>query len=150
MSKKNSTLASPLVSGTGIHMYLAAARWRAAADDAYRQANISPLQFNVLIAIQALQKNDGSAKQVHIARYAGVDVMTLSKNVRALEESGLVRRLEDPHDSRARIVELTREGTNRVKQLERALGRIDKQIFADSKGIAAFEKVLSNVFDQTT
>ncbi len=149
MSKKT-TIPAPLVSGTGIHMYLAAARWRAAADDAYRQAGVSPLQFNVLIAIQALQKNDGSAKQVHIARYAGVDVMTLSKNVRALEEAGVVRRLEDPHDSRARIVELTREGTNRVKQLEKALGKLDKQIFADSKGIAAFEKVLSNVFDHTT
>ncbi len=76
MSKKSS-IPAPLVSGTGIHMYLAAARWRAVADDAYRQAGISPLQFNVLIAVQALQKNDGSAKQVHIARYAGVDVMTL-------------------------------------------------------------------------
>ncbi len=149
MSKKIN-IPAPLVSGTGIHMYLAAARWRATADDAYRQAGLSPLQFNVLIAIQALQKNDGSAKQVHVARYAGVDVMTLSKNVRALEEAGVVRRLEDPHDSRARIVELTREGTNRVKQLEKALGKLDKQIFADSKGIAAFEKVLSHVFDHTT
>jgi len=148
MSKKSITIA-PLVSGTGIHMYLVAARWRAAVDGAYRQADVSPLQFNVLIAIQALQKHDGSAKQVHIARYAGVDVMTLSKNVRALEDAGLVRRLEDPHDSRARIVELTREGTNRVKQLEKALGKLDKQIFAVSKGIASFEKVLSGVFDQT-
>lgn len=130
-------------------MYLAAARWRHAADAAYRDAGISPLQFNVLIGIQALAKTDGATKQVHVARFVGVDVMTLSKNVRALEERGLLRRVDDPQDARARVVSLTREGNAVVKQLEKSLAKVDKMIFSDTKGIPSFEKVLSNVLDQT-
>lgn len=105
--------------------------------------------MNVLIAAQTLVKSSGLAKQVHVASYAGVDVMTLSKNVRWLEEEGLLKRLSDPSDSRARLIELTREGVARLKKVEKALEKIDSDVFGDGKSLNAYEKTISAVITNT-
>lgn len=150
MAKRTTTTATePAVSGHGIRLYLAASRWRAHVDAVYRDAGLSPLQVNVLLAVQTLQKSVGVAKQVHVANYAGVDVMTLSKNVRALEDEKLVRRVSDPSDSRARLVELTREGAARLKKVEKGLEKADRDIFTDGKSIGGFERAISAVISNT-
>jgi len=150
MAKKiTTTPTEPAVSGHGIRLYLAASRWRAHVDAVYRDAGLSPLQVNVLLAVQTLQRTTGIAKQVHIASYAGIDVMTLSKNVRALEEEALIRRVDDPSDSRARLVELTREGTARLKKVEKGLEKADRDIFTDGKSMGAFERTISMVITNT-
>ncbi|HBB26320.1 MAG TPA: hypothetical protein DCZ59_08655 [Bacteroidetes bacterium] len=143
------TPTEPAVSGHGIRLYLAAARWRAHVDAVYREAGLSPLQVNVLLAVQTLQRTVGSAKQVHVANYAGVDVMTLSKNVRVLEDEKLIRRVADPADSRARLVELTRDGAARLKKVEKGLEKADRDIFTDGKSMGAFERTISMVITNT-
>lgn len=149
MPKRTTTPTEPAVSGHGIRLFLAACRWRSHVDYVYREAGLSPLQVNVLLAIQTLLKANGLAKQVHVANYAGIDVMTLSKNVRWLQDEGLLRRLPDPSDSRARLLELTREGTNRLKKVEKSLEKIDADVFGDGKSISAFERTISAVIANT-
>lgn len=149
MPKRTTTPTEPAVSGHGIRLFLAASRWRSHVDTVYREFGLSPLQVNVLIAAQTLLKTSGLAKQVQVASYAGVDVMTLSKNVRWLEDEGLLKRLPDPTDSRARLIELTREGVSRLKKVEKALEKIDPDVFGDGKSLNAYEKTISAVITNT-
>src|SRR3954452_18190678 len=49
----------------------------------------------------------GAVRQIVLAERRGVEPMTLSGFIDRLEERGLVRRIVDPADRRARLIELT-------------------------------------------
>jgi DNA-binding MarR family transcriptional regulator len=44
----------------------------------------------------------------------GVDRTTLNRNIKPLEESGLVRTVADPDDARVRALELTKAGQKKL------------------------------------
>lgn len=97
----------------------------------------------ILVSTQALQNEEGPANQVAIARFAGLDVMTMSKNVRILEGMGLVKRTTNAHDSRARTVELTKDGTARLKKLEKGLDKADVKAFDELGGVQKLRRTLA-------
>ena len=52
----------------------------------------------------------GSCRQSELAEHVHLDMSTVSRHVRALEERGLVARQSDPEDRRAHVIGLTPEG----------------------------------------
>jgi DNA-binding MarR family transcriptional regulator len=50
-----------------------------------------------------------------LARALVMDRTTLTRNVRPLEKSGLLRVARSPHDSRTRVVSLTRAGERMIE-----------------------------------
>jgi len=71
-----------------------------------------------------------------VVERTGLDKSTVSRQIARLEELGLVERVADPHDGRARQVQLTEVGTgrlNRVRTDRRARMRaiFDKWTTAD-------------------
>ncbi|MET8245737.1 MarR family transcriptional regulator [Streptomyces sp. NPDC005202] len=62
----------------------------------------------------------GSQRATELAAYIGVGKATMSRQLRALEELGLVAREPDPADGRAWLVALTDEGRRRVGQVREA------------------------------
>ena len=55
--------------------------------------------------------------QVDIARFTGMDVMTVSQIVRLLEKKDYIRRDQHPKDSRAKLVSVTKSGARRSIKL---------------------------------
>lgn len=129
--------------GPGLMLLLASSRWRMAADAVFEECNVSAIQTMILVSTQALQNEEGPANQVAIARFAGLDVMTMSKNVRILEGMGLVKRTTNAHDSRARTVELTKDGTARLKKLEKGLDKADVKAFDELGGVQKMRRTLA-------
>ncbi|GAA4790387.1 MarR family winged helix-turn-helix transcriptional regulator [Streptomyces ziwulingensis] len=62
----------------------------------------------------------GGQRATELAAYIGVGKATMSRQLRALEELGLIAREPDPHDGRAWLVTLTAEGQDRVRRVRQA------------------------------
>ncbi|MDN3026722.1 MarR family transcriptional regulator [Streptomyces sp. S.PB5] len=62
----------------------------------------------------------GRQRATELAAYIGVGKATMSRQLRALEQLGLVTRAPDPADGRAWLVELTEEGRSRVGRVRDA------------------------------
>jgi DNA-binding MarR family transcriptional regulator len=52
-----------------------------------------------------------------VVERTGLDKSTVSRQIVRLEELGLVERVADPHDGRARQVQLTEVGTDRLNRV---------------------------------
>ncbi|MEU6401240.1 MarR family transcriptional regulator [Streptomyces sp. NPDC046985] len=62
----------------------------------------------------------GGQRATALAGYVGVGKATMSRQLRALEDLGLVQREPDPADGRAWLVALTPEGRGRVGRVREA------------------------------
>ncbi|MFD3504663.1 MarR family winged helix-turn-helix transcriptional regulator [Streptomyces sp. NPDC058676] len=62
----------------------------------------------------------GPQRATELAAYIGVGKATMSRQLRALEDLGLVAREPDPADGRAWLVALTQEGHDRVRRVREA------------------------------
>ncbi|MFI1395019.1 MarR family winged helix-turn-helix transcriptional regulator [Streptomyces sp. NPDC020681] len=62
----------------------------------------------------------GQQRATDLAGYFGVGKATMSRQLRALEELGLVAREPDPADGRASLVRLTEEGLERFRRVRDA------------------------------
>ncbi|MER7934343.1 MULTISPECIES: MarR family transcriptional regulator [unclassified Streptomyces] len=62
----------------------------------------------------------GGQRATELAAYIGVGKATMSRQLRALEELGLIAREPDPADGRAWLVALTDEGRRRVGTVREA------------------------------
>ncbi|MQY34779.1 hypothetical protein SRB17_27490 [Streptomyces sp. RB17] len=62
----------------------------------------------------------GGRRATELAAYIGVGKATMSRQLRALEELGLIAREPDPADGRAWLVTLTEEGRGRVGKVREA------------------------------
>ncbi|MEU7426666.1 MarR family winged helix-turn-helix transcriptional regulator [Streptomyces sp. NPDC048362] len=72
--------------------------------------------YGLLIRLDEL----GGQRATELAAYIGVGKATMSRQLRALEELGLITRQPDPADGRAWLVTLTDEGRRRVGTVREA------------------------------
>ncbi|MET0132413.1 MAG: MarR family transcriptional regulator [Kibdelosporangium sp.] len=56
----------------------------------------------------------GPVRAADVVERTGLDKSTISRQIARLEELNLVERVADPHDGRARLVQLTDVGTRRL------------------------------------
>ncbi|MET9366792.1 MarR family winged helix-turn-helix transcriptional regulator [Streptomyces griseoflavus] len=72
--------------------------------------DLEPSAYGLLVRLDEC----GRQRATELAGYIGVGKATMSRQLRALEELGLVGREPDPADGRAWLVALTEEGRRRV------------------------------------
>lgn len=89
-----------------------------------------------LRAVAQLCKQDGIS-QAALAALIDSDPMTLSGIVERLEAKGLVERMPDPNDSRAKIVRVTDAGLELYQQLKATVAEANEQMF---EGISEEER----------
>lgn len=86
--------------------------------------NVTLPQLELLGAIILLKSDNVETTQIALSQETGIDPMTTSTIIRNLQKKKLITRKESKTDTRARIVELTKEGsmilleaTNRIHAL---------------------------------
>lgn len=101
-------------------------------DDALAAVGLGAAQFSLLRHVQRLGQPSISV----LAEAMGLDRSTLGRNVRVLEEQGLVQ-LGEGRDLRAREVRLTEAGLQRVEQAlplwEQAQCELNARLGGDSR-----------------
>ena len=75
----------------------------------------------------------GASRSVDLAEAAGIRPQSMMKIVHELEELGLISRRTDPTDSRAKLIEFTRDGERLIAQLTESTERVWQQ-YADLLG----------------
>ncbi|MFG2512011.1 MarR family winged helix-turn-helix transcriptional regulator [Streptomyces sp. NPDC048584] len=77
---------------------------------------LEPSAYGLLVRLDEC----GRQRATELAGYIGVGKATMSRQLRALEELGLVVREPDPADGRAWLIALTGEGQERVRRVREA------------------------------
>jgi DNA-binding MarR family transcriptional regulator len=93
-------------------------RARAQSGEMAREVHpdLEPAAYGLLARLE----ETGPERATSLAQYFGVGKATMSRQLRALEELGLVRREPDPADGRAFLIELTEEGHVRFTRVRDA------------------------------
>ncbi len=108
---------------------LAVARlWRRAADQALDDCGLSHALAMPLLTLSRLGE---SARQGVIAEQLGFEGPSLVRIVDLLVAEGLVTRVEDPADRRAKIISLTDAGRVRVAEIERIIEALRLDLLKD-------------------
>ncbi|MBX7101538.1 MAG: MarR family winged helix-turn-helix transcriptional regulator [Myxococcaceae bacterium] len=114
----------------GFHLWHASLAWKSAVAQALEPQGLTPTQFFMLGAVGWHLKTRGEAPtQALAAKRTGLDPMTTSQVVRALEKAKLLTRRDDPADSRSWRLELSAEGQARLVAAAAAVRAVDLRIF---------------------
>lgn len=120
-------------------------RARASQGEMAREVHpdLEPAAYGLLIRLGEC----GRQRATELAGYIGVGKATMSRQLRALEDLGLVAREPDPADGRAWLVHLTEEGHHRVSKVRDARrGRYVSQLSHwDRREVAELARLLGQL-----
>ncbi|MFH8561101.1 MarR family winged helix-turn-helix transcriptional regulator [Streptomyces sp. NPDC017988] len=93
-------------------------RARASSGEMARQVHpdLEPAAYGLLVCLD----DSGPQRATDLAAYIGVGKATMSRQLRAMEELGLVSREPDPADGRAWLIRLTPDGRTRFRTVRAA------------------------------
>ena len=108
--------------------------------------------YAVLVTIRDLSASGGGVRGGEVSDVLGLHKSTTSRNLTTLEELGLVERIPDPDDARARQVRLTPQGAEALDRSvlgRRARLRAQLQEW-DAADMAALARLLRKLNDSGT
>jgi DNA-binding MarR family transcriptional regulator len=108
------------------HLTLA---WQRTVTAVLEPLQLTHVQFVLLACAWWLGRHGQVPNQLQLARQAGTDVKMTSQVVRRLEAKGLLERLVDPDDTRARRLHLTAKGERLARRAIAAVEQADAQFF---------------------
>ena len=112
----------------GFLIWRVAMRWRAATDRALAPLGLTHAQYSVLAPLYGMSRAGTRPSQRQLADMTGLDVVYVSKLVRALEREGFVTRSVSTADPRAVELSLTKQGTTAVRDGVRIVAGIRDQL----------------------
>lgn len=118
--------------------------WRRAADKALDDYGLSHATAMPLVTLSRLGDN---VRQGVIADHLGLEGPSLVRVIDLLLAEGLVSRMEDPTDRRAKILSLTESGRQRAAEIEHILGALRTDLLAefDNAQFQAAEALLTRL-----
>lgn len=122
--------------------------WRRELD---RTLSSHGLSQTMVMPLIVLHRADGPVRQGLIAEEIGVEGPSLVRVVDSLEKDGLISRVCDPSDRRAKMVELTADGEKKAIEIEDILTEVRGYLTAGIEHadlmttIAVMEKLLGNM-----
>ncbi len=97
------------VPATGL-VWRLSTRWRSAIDRAIAPLGLTHAQYAVVAPLLSMERAGRRPSQRQLADATGLEPLYVSKLARTLERAGLIRRADDPDDSRAVRLSLTDHG----------------------------------------
>lgn len=118
--------------------------WQKAAGAAFADLGVS---LSVAAPVMVIARLGNGIRQKAVAELAGIDPAAVVRSLDQLQRSGILERIEDPQDRRAKTLHLTDKGEQLAANLERALDEVRARIFAsvsDADGEVA-QRVLTHI-----
>jgi DNA-binding MarR family transcriptional regulator len=139
--------------GAGYLIWHLSIKWRVAVDRALRRLGLTHAHYLLLASLHEFSRSGSQPSQRELADYAGLEVVYVSKLVRALEQSGLLRRTDHPGDPRAFQLELSPRGAEQVVRAAAVMRELYYRLLRPiggrtGKRHAAFMQTLETLFDE--
>ncbi len=136
---------------TGLLLAMTGSRWHRAVETVLQEHHVSLAHVLVLEAVDHLCRRGTPPHQADVSRFTGIDVMTISINVRALAGRDLIIRSVKPSSTRRVFVELAPPGVVLLARLHDGLHAADAAVFPnDERRMALHNMLLTCVEDSTT
>ncbi len=146
-------MAQPRASTVGYLIWHLSIRWRVSVDRALSRLGLTHAHYALMASLYGLSRPGARPSQRELADFAGLEVMYVSKLVRVLERSGLLRRTDHPADPRAFQLELTAKGVNVTERAATVVRQLYDQLLIPTGGrasqqTAALMRTLEALLDQ--
>lgn len=82
-----------------------------------------------MAGIYWLTKNNEAITQQQLADYANTDKMMTSKVLTVLEKKQFIEKVNDPKDSRAKLLSMTLKGTQTLREAYHVVQQVDSSFF---------------------
>lgn len=116
----------------GFLLWRATNAWQRAQRAVLKPFGLTHVQYALLSVLQAAERKGMSQSEASTS--SGVDPMTTSQVLRALEARELVARQPHPDDRRAHRVVITTNGRNLVRKAQPKVDKADAEFFATLGG----------------
>ena len=113
----------------GYLLWQVSMRWQLRMNQGLRGVGITLTQFSLLAGLYWLDQQGEVVTQQRLADYANTDKMMTSKVIQTLESKGLLLRLDNPQDGRARQLQLTTAGKTLLGQANTLVEQVDAAFF---------------------
>ena len=114
----------------GYLLWQVSMRWQLLMNQHLRAVGLTLTQFSLLAGLYWLTRQGETVTQQRLADYAHTDKMMTSKVLQTLARKGLLERLDDPRDGRAKLLQLTATGETRLRQANTLVEQVDAAFFA--------------------
>jgi len=82
-------------------------------------------------ALSTIQQFPNATAQIELARRIGIEGPTFTRMLAALESEGLIERIPDPSDRRAKLLKLTPAGTEALHDIMTVSGTLRDEVLCD-------------------
>ncbi|MBC3788677.1 MarR family winged helix-turn-helix transcriptional regulator [Spirosoma utsteinense] len=113
----------------GYLLWQVSMRWQLLMNQRLRDVGITLTQFSLLAGLYWLDRRGEVVTQQRLADYANTDKMMTSKVVQTLEGKGLLSRMDNPEDGRAKQLRLTPAGETVLGQANTLVEQVDAAVF---------------------
>ncbi len=136
---------------TGFLLWRVNNLWQREIRKALERFDLTHAQFVLLAGIHWLTLEKKGVTQIVLANHTGMDPMTTSTVLRALQAKDLIAREEHHTDTRAKAVVLTATGIKTVKQAVKTVEQFDQTFFSTlQKQTTAFNQKLNTLLVANT
>lgn len=115
---------------SGYLLWQVSMRWQLRMNQQLRVVGLTLTQFSLLAGLYWLDRQGKAVTQQRLADYANTDKMMTSKVLQTLEQKGLIERLSNPQDGRAKFLRLTPAGQLLLGQANALVEQVDVAFFA--------------------
>jgi len=114
----------------GFLLWHATLRWQRGIAAALAPLELTHVQFVLLASTWWLNQHGEQPNQHQLAAHAATDEKMTSEVIRSLERKGLIERQPDPHDTRAKKLQVTPRGARLAPRAISKVEQVDSAFFA--------------------
>jgi DNA-binding MarR family transcriptional regulator len=114
---------------TGYLLWQVTMQWQLSINRALRKMGLTLTQFSLMAGVYWLNKKNQAVTQQQLADYANTDKMMTSKVLTVLEKKQFIQKINDPKDSRAKLLSMTPKGTQTLREAYLVVQQVDSSFF---------------------
>ena len=127
---------------TGFLLWKVTNLWQREIRKTLKKENLTHTQFVVLASAFWLSVSNKNLTQVEISNHIGIDKMLTSNVIKKLIEKELLKRTQHKTDTRAKVISLTKKGTETLKKSVKEVEKFDICFFGQLSKKDEFNKEL--------
>lgn len=114
----------------GFALWQLSNQWQRGINNVLKSYDLTHVQYILIEGTIQLSEIYNNVTQNNIANHANANTMMTSKVLRSLQDKGLIIRKDHETDSRANVIDVTKEGRSLYRKVSKSVKVYDDQFFS--------------------